>query len=383
MYIGLGVAERWYDITTMQETNSQKQKSISILLGAGFSAPAGFPLGSDVNDYIKHFDFDAFSVDRFGCLLKRSESCDPNGMERGFQLCKKGRDQYLSYNDGNFNYECFFDFLYEKDGVVAMTGVDYGDNILEAVGEAQRVYKKIVQRALGIRENLFEKDIEKVYQNFLSTLKVWSQDAIINVHTLNHDSLFESFGNLDSLNGLISDGFSSHLSPFRDNMERSLEEYVGIYDKPIRLFKLHGSFDYARCSSLCGSQINPRIVKLPHGISSDSIYMISEDNKKEYPSIESAYVLTGNLVKRVQYEEPFPSDLMKRFGDNIQTSSRLIIIGYGANDKGINDILKQFDHVNKSVVYIGMNPTNAMHELATQLGTNVRDMDITNVQQLD
>ena len=33
-----------------------RRKSISILLGAGFSAPKGYSIGNDMNDGLLHFD---------------------------------------------------------------------------------------------------------------------------------------------------------------------------------------------------------------------------------------------------------------------------------------------------------------------------------------
>jgi hypothetical protein len=41
------------------------RKSISILLGAGFSAPKGYPIGNDMNEGLLHFD-DSMSCTEIG-----------------------------------------------------------------------------------------------------------------------------------------------------------------------------------------------------------------------------------------------------------------------------------------------------------------------------
>mgnify|MGYP003467862353 FL=1 len=89
------------------------------------------------------------------------------------------------------------------------------------------------------------------YQGFLTYLSELSRKFIVNVHTLNHDLLFESFNNTGFINGEISDGFDEYGSEYYGKLSDNgrtyhcrLERYKGRYNTPIRLYKLHGSLDY-------------------------------------------------------------------------------------------------------------------------------------------
>ena len=89
------------------------------------------------------------------------------------------------------------------------------------------------------------------YNGFFTYLSELSREFIVNVHTLNHDLLFESFNNTGFINGDISDGFDEYGSEYYGKLTTKdrtyhcrLERYKGRYNTPIRLYKLHGSLDY-------------------------------------------------------------------------------------------------------------------------------------------
>jgi len=89
------------------------------------------------------------------------------------------------------------------------------------------------------------------YKGFLTYLSELSKEFIVNIHTLNHDLLFESFNNTGFINGNISDGFDEYVSDYYSKLFANnrtyhcrLERYKGRYSSPIRLYKLHGSLDY-------------------------------------------------------------------------------------------------------------------------------------------
>lgn len=54
----------------------------------------------------------------------------------------------------------------------------------------------------------------ELYDGFLKCIKSWEQKWIINVHTLNHDLLFESFNKTDYFANHISDGFDEYGSEY-------------------------------------------------------------------------------------------------------------------------------------------------------------------------
>ena len=68
-----------------------------------------------------------------------------------------------------------------------------------------------------------------------------------------------------------------------------------------------------------------------------------EANKYTYtPTFTDTYpdFLSGTTEKIRQYNIPFYEGLFNHFKNNLQNSSKLLIVGYGFQDKGINDLLE-------------------------------------------
>ena len=153
------------------------------------------------------------------------------------------------------------------------------------------------------------------YNGFLSYLSELSREFIVNVHTLNHDLLFESFNNTGFINGDMSDGFDEYGSEYYGKLTIKnrtyhcrLERYKGRYNTPIRLYKLHGSLDYVPFyrQNEYGWMIPENYVKIKWGIGAGDI-MKSRKSKIGYdisPFEYHADFLTGTTSKIKRYNEP-------------------------------------------------------------------------------
>lgn len=141
------------------------------------------------------------------------------------------------------------------------------------------------------------------------------------MHTLNHDLLFERFKKTHVLSKKISDGFEETGSPYygtyflpdnTDTYNVRLERYTGNYNKPIRLYKLHGSLNYyAYPTRISTSQYAlDSYIKLRAKVDSFKLKKEVENNDgvKIYEETPPAYYhpdfLTGTTSKIFRYDEP-------------------------------------------------------------------------------
>lgn len=212
------------------------------------------------------------------------------------------------------------------------------------------------------------------------------------MHTLNHDLLFESFNNTGYINGCISDGFDEYGSEYygkliHDNRTYHcrLERYTNRYNTAIRLFKLHGSLDYVPFYREVenGFMIPDRYVKIKWGMGAGDI-MKSRKSKLGYnisPSEYHADFLTGTTSKIQRYNEPLLfRKLFKRFKKNLRQADKLIIIGYGCKDKGINEIMKEyFDYQHKPSFIVDKYAGDMVVEFGEEIKAVLHKTDIDSI----
>lgn len=358
-----------------------KRRTISILLGAGFSAPMGYPIGDKMNKGLLNFDDSTLDFAPCGSLVTSNNGTKPkfqmnevlNNHQKYFIFCKRLIKEYTESHNNIFDYELFYDFIKSEEA-------------------KQKHYQKLCNDLLGDRESYddylfnvphiynqmavhllkdkngkswyddepFKVNFFDEYKGFLAFISNLSRKFIVNVHTLNHDLLFESFDNTSFINGNISDGFDEYGSEYYGILMHNnrtyhcrLERYTNRYNTPIRLYKLHGSLDYVPFyrRDKYGMMIPENYVKLKWGIGADNIIK-SRKSKKGYdfsPFEYHADFLTGTTSKIQRYNEPLLfRKLFKKFRKNLRNAEKLIIIGYGCKDEGINEMIKEnFDYKHK------------------------------------
>lgn len=161
-----------------------------------------------------------------------------------------------------------------------------------------------------------------------------------------------------------------------------LERYTGRYNTPIRLFKLHGSLDYVPFYREVenGFMIPDKYVKIKWGMGADNI-MKSRKSKIGYdfsPFEYHADFLTGTTSKIQRYNEPLLfKKLFKRFKKNLRQAEKLIIIGYGCKDEGINEIIKEyFDYNHKQAFIIDKYAREMVSEFGKNINAVLHKVDI-------
>lgn len=394
-------------------------KSISILLGAGFSAPIGYPVGNQLNELLLNCDGSKIGFHSSGSLVVSADGSKPNfgyktSEEFEFDFC---RDliQYFNKVRGYFDYEEFYDFFnYEagKDPGVEtfFKAGNYGTerNVGQMLFAIKKIYAQLVSYFLRDKDGKSWYDDEghrsgptwAGYTEILACLKKWSEDEVVNVHTLNHDLFFERLNISDWLQGELCDGFEELGSPYFGDLSVTgrtykcrLQYYTGKYDKRFRLYKLHGSKDYGVYYGSKGAVLTPeKYVKTRWGIGFSELdkEVLGDSGDLKYERCWINYhadFLTGTTSKIERYTEPLLFKvLFKHFRDNLKEAEKLIIIGYGAKDSEVNKMmLENFDYKNKPSFVIDPYPGVAVKDLQTQLGARLvkSHLEDVNVKDFD
>lgn len=394
----------------IKEIPLAERKSISILLGAGFSAPKGFPIGNEMNNGLLNFDDKNVDFTPSGELAISTDGQKPrfqiegvnNVHQKYFIFCKRLIKEYTKAHNDNFDYELFYDFI-KSNEVKEKRYQALCDDLLREFDSFENylfnvphIYNQMTEYLLKDREgkNRYDDEPYKIgnvegYNGFLNYLSQLSHQYIINVHTLNHDLLFESFNNTEYINGGISDGFDEYGSEYygeliHDNRTYHcrLERYTNRYNTAIRLFKLHGSLDYVPFYQEVenGFMIPDKYVKIKWGMSAGGI-MKSRKSKIGYdfsPFEYHADFLTGTTSKIQRYNEPLLfRKLFKRFKKNLRQADKLIIIGYGCKDEGINEMIKKyFDYQHKPSFIVDKYAGDMVVEFGKEINAVLHKTDI-------
>ena len=379
-------------------------KSISLLLGAGFSAPKGYPVGNKLNELLLNCDDSTFSFDSSGSLVISVDGSKPDfgykiSYDFQFDFC---RDliQHFNKTNGYFDYEEFYDYFnYEaiNDTTVAtlFNEGNYGTDadLNQMLYGIKNIYTQLVSHFLVDGEgNSWYDDAAHMcgpyfpgYTGILNCLQEWSKERNINVHTLNHDLFFERLNYSDWLQGELCDGFEEMGSPYYGDLSVNsrkykcrLQYYTEKYDKKFRLFKLHGSKDYGIYYGANRSILSPKkYVKTRRGIRFSELY--KEINIAGQHSYERCWInyhadfLTGTTSKIERYSEPLLFKILfQHFRENIKNAEKLIIIGYGGRDSEVNKmILENFDFNNKPSYIIDPYAGDAIKELQSKIGARL------------
>ncbi|MBP5423160.1 MAG: SIR2 family protein [Paludibacteraceae bacterium] len=379
----------------------ENRKSISILLGAGFSVPMGYPTGNKMNNSLQNFDDENCSIEPYSGVLVTTidDYSKPNfentGCVKYFDLCKRLIKMYTEKHNEGFDYELFYDFIkgdevksekYQSlfEGLIGET-----NSIENCLYQVSNIYNQMIAYLLKDKDNRtwYDDEPTKVdyydvnYDSFIKYLSALSKEYIVNVHTLNHDLLFESFKNttlIDSHN--ISDGFEELGSKYYGKLNHKgrmyhcrLERYTGKYETPIRLYKLHGSLDYVhfhRNEELI--MVPDDYVKIRYGIGYDKVMKENEDGTSYDEDLFETHAdfLTGTTSKMKRYKESFFKGLLERFEKNLQEAEKLIIVGYGCKDQGINDIIyENFNFTKKPSFIVDPFPQTTVNEFGKNIGS--------------
>jgi len=358
--------------------------SISLLLGAGFSAPIGYPIGKTLNALLMNSKNGNIGFHTSGSLVINTDGSKPDfgfktSYDIDFEFCCALMDHFASIRNG-FDYEEFYDYI--SDNVyfdknvdrIAKPFISETISITSLVSGLKKIFNQLVAYYLHDSEGNRYYDnqpylADKYFPGYTGLMKCISELSnryIINIHTLNHDLFLESFNSTEFFKGELCDGFEELGSKYygglysndRKYMVR-LSRYTGSYNKPFRLYKLHGSLDYELFYKSEGSILTSDVyIKKRFGIGHPDLYkeITNSRSELEYQNSWINYhpdFLTGTTSKIERYDEPLLfKKLFEHFKENLHHTDMLMIVGYGAKDTEINRLIFQYFEFHRNKLFI-------------------------------
>lgn len=178
---------------------------VSFLLGAGFSANAGYPTANELNKTIstvRQNDYFVLSDEHLVRLADYPDIDQIKAMDE-YQnrpwsiLVKKLIPYYMSELTEPFDYEKFYDFViggWKRDACLCKwikNKYGLGNSGLEfTFQKIEELYQQLVMHKIRPQGGEVG-DIMGKYNGFLSVLKEYSKEGDVSIFTLNHDLLLE------------------------------------------------------------------------------------------------------------------------------------------------------------------------------------------------
>ncbi len=342
---------------------------IAFLIGAGFSIPEGYPKTEDINVRLGKIHENEICVHTDGAcwFLKKGDTPRYHTGEDTERLFIQ--DFLRFYNKEilkkSFNYEKFFDFytdlIREKSSAETATKFNtfietfnrekdytiFGNRLVNFDNCFNQLladfFRKVKEE--NFEDSILSKLCKEKYSFFLELLKFLDNKyKKIHFHSLNHDLLIEKLSYCAVMKANLSNGFTQNGSPYwkENDLGQSIQLniFVNNFDRKFCLYKLHGSLnqyfiDYPENN----------MVRVEKGTYLGKLKLKLRD-KNDYKYIDNYYspdFLSGIKVKKRNYERKiYYKPIFKRFKENLEKSNKLIVIGYGLGDDGINNYIEEY-----------------------------------------
>lgn len=351
-------------------------KTYTFIIGSGFSAPVGLPIGQSLNKKLLEVENLPIGFSTSGELMVSKDGTRPDigfktSYDDTFFFGVKLMKHYYKKFD-TFDYEDFYDYfnkiheraikkkrdvdlqeLYELLPINYYTQNENEDKrglqLYHQTYQLNHIYQELVNYLLTLPDEI---DVS-LYEKFVAYLiKLVNEGNVVNIYSLNHDVLIENIIHNFHQDNLFCDGFTNINTPYYGliNGEYSqLEYFANQYDKPIRFHKLHGSTSYyafykeVETASFDASNM----IKRPYGLNDFDLYYTDGNDiilRKKVRGMLSmgADFLTGTTAKIRRYESPiYYKPQFENFEKDLTVTNSLIIIGYGFKDARINEIVRQ------------------------------------------
>ncbi len=357
------------------------RKTISMLLGSGFSIPVGLPSVKQLNKKLGKIDESEILIHTDQHAMFLNGQPDNNRWSRRYE--RIFLQEFLEYYNSDilqqgeeFHYETFYDFyvgylrkqenkeeierFYKKFSNKHFKGKeDYNKDCHNRISDFNRTYNQLIASQLHMPE--YHKDISTSnyppYDDFLNFIIQMVNISDIKIHSLNHDLFFDWLGHhhIDLWRN-FSDGFELAGSPFYGTVSCSLKnninkeykvklaQFVDKFDTPISLYKLHGGI-----FNTIVYTPSQEVVRLKDNYAVSNFEMEIYDKEKQKYRFEylidevAPDFLSGTTAKIERYnKDSHYKKLFQHFKENLNKSDLLIVIGYGFQDSGINKYLENY-----------------------------------------
>ena len=354
------------------EVKKSKGKTYMFFIGAGFSVPAGLPTASVLNSKIVEADKLQIGAHSDGTIYRYPIEYPPISHHHdvflfGMEVIKR----YCDNDVTKFDYEKFYEYLYnlytesinkeissrlEKEykiqGNSGKPGIKMHSNLMTFNFQ----YPKLVHYFLHDTDDI---DYSQYNMLMLHLRRLVEQGNKVEIYSLNHDTIVEELIVEYGLSDCFCDGFSNVDSPFYDGTQ-PLEQFTNLYDKPIRLHKLHGSTSYYAFAIEKEKSYYEAVNLIKYPFRKDDRklrYIASNDSYRILGAMLGleAEFLTGTTSKAKRYEAPiYYKPQFKNFERDLMKADEVYVIGYGFKDEKVNDIIKY--NINKDAKCVVIDP---------------------------
>lgn len=367
-------------------------KNISLLIGSGFSAPAGFPTAPEMNERLRKIDATEIGnyTDESAWFLEGEKNPNPSWKNRFVQEFLEFYNDCVLKPDEKFHYEIFFDYYnqwrsldeYPEDLTTFLKDflekyhVDTDEHDL--LFQFDLIFNQLIRHLLSKPfDRAYSKAYPKEYDSnylkykaFLDLVNNLHAQYAIHIHSLNHDLYLEHLATFDNISTELDNGFEEFGSPYygwlRDEDEDfmvRLSRFTNKFEQQICLYKLHGGIDHYWFRDDDG---NIELIKLKKKINKIDVFkeviIVGKSKYVNHPMHIYSDFLSGTTAKIERYDRGtyYPA-IFKHFEDNLISSNNLITIGYGFADSKINHCLKTFFLTNaKKVLFeVGRNDSKS------------------------
>lgn len=365
--------------------------NLVVLLGAGFSFPAGLPLAIDIRKR-----FDRVQKEK---LLRASSSewmwiddKDQNSVHNG-----KLNYDYLAYSyilneivntynrevDDFDNYEVFFSYVLDKFYDVDWFKLVY-DRAKEElikdkpylvdepephsaylfpftkdpdIGKIQDIFNYLIGDMLFVSNSTVDNSISE-YEKFIDYISTFDR---VDIFTLNHDLLLEKL--LGKKGVSFCRGFSYDNSDVFYE-KKALPVFNNYFEDKINIHKLHGSVDFFRFQHFDNDGgLFWKPTKMYNYFTTQNyrekhyatrVSPITGETLQDMNFDITPKFITGTKKTSIISNDMMYSKLFKNFEESISSASKVFISGYSYGDKHINKELQK----REDLEIINQNPFN-------------------------
>jgi hypothetical protein len=349
-------------------------KLVSII-GAGFSRPAKYPTGYDLNQrFFENMENRMLNMSSGEWVWDDYDDASSNNgrLNSDFlnisYLLSEFVERYQKETYMVFNYEEFYDWFRNNYGNIELlqeltTTVnnrlksefnidDTSDHIIENpdINHFRKIYESFNYLIGDLLIRPYERDENiETYFNFIDYVESFDE---VELYSLNHDLLIEYIFNTFSVK--YSDGFSLTNSPIQGEAGEPLKVFNNSYSDKIRLYKLHGSVDYYRFEEMIekGAVSNPtgkywfyKPEDYYNKHYAKRIDLNTNEVVQRYNFNTLPQFLTGKDKMDFIENQHFYGDLYDSFKSSFDNCTELLTVGYSFADLHINSVIK--DSVDK------------------------------------
>ncbi len=247
--------------------------NLIVLLGAGFSIPAGFPSGIDLNQrFFLSLENKMLRMSSGEWVWDEYDSATSNNGRLNYDylnisyLLSEFVEKFQTSYYKVFDYEEFYDWFtdnYNNQVLISQLAKNVNKRIINeynvdstskhllknpGTNEYRKLFESfnyLIGDLLGRDYNTEEK--QGLYCPFIEYINKDISDET-RIFSLNHDVLLETLFSKNNIE--FSDGFSKSKSPIVGENNEPLSCFQNHYSEKFRLYKIHGSIDYYRFEEL-------------------------------------------------------------------------------------------------------------------------------------